>query len=118
MTQSARIVLRCVSSASGNIIPKYHAKNCELATKIKTNMIDVHRWIIVSGSSSGSLQDMYSCRRTKIINTIHKPAFVTSPNVDTEPRSAGHIRARARTEYTPKVCNDPVLSESWTQIRR
>src|SRR5262249_15673571 len=103
MTQSARIDLRCVRRANGNIIPKYQAKNCELATKIKTNMTDVHRWIIVSGSSSGSLQDTYSWWRTKIVDTIHKPAFVTSPTVDTEPRSTGHIRARARNEYTTKA---------------
>src|SRR5262245_11828144 len=118
MTQSARIVLRCVSSANGNIIPKYQAKNCELATKIKTNMIEVHLWIIVIGSSSGSLQDTYSCWRTKIVNTIHKPAFVTTPKLDTEPSSTGHIRARARNEYTTKAWNDPVLSENWTRIRR
>src|SRR4030095_17200498 len=80
-------------------------------------MIDIHRWIIVSGPSPRSFQETYSWWRTKIANTIQRPAFVTSPTIDTEPKSAGHTRVRARYEYTTKACSDAVLSENWIQIR-
>ena len=50
MTVSARMLLRSVKSAKGNNIPMSHAKNCELATKMMANRIEVHLWIISSGS--------------------------------------------------------------------
>src|SRR5690349_6149258 len=77
----------------------------------------VHRWIITNGSTTDCFQHTEISRAVKTAKINHNAAWVTALKVDRELASGAQTRPSARNEYLMNACNDPVLSETCTQIR-